>query len=248
LLPSNTAWTADQLGFSGPHVELRQACTGFAAAVVLATGLLSSGFSQVAIAGSETGSVYFDPRRLVEDTDQVVNLVQMGDGAGAVLLGGAVDERTSYIERPYFGSRGLGRAPSLSLVQGGSGAPWVGASGLPVFTHRHESVRADGLDLLRASLAAARASGVDPASVDWFLPHQANGRMAQLCATHLGLPADRTVCEAGATGNLGSAAIWVAFDRLRRSGRLRCGDRVLVLGAEATKHLYGGFLYVHGNT
>ena len=42
LLPSNTAWTADELGFAGPHLELRQACTGFAAAALTAAGLLSS--------------------------------------------------------------------------------------------------------------------------------------------------------------------------------------------------------------
>jgi 3-oxoacyl-[acyl-carrier-protein] synthase-3 len=33
---------------------------------------------------------------------------------------------------------------------------------------------------------------------------------------------------------------------LRSSGRLKRGDRVLVLGAEATQYLYGGFVYVHG--
>jgi 3-oxoacyl-[acyl-carrier-protein] synthase-3 len=116
------------------------------------------------------------------------------------------------------------------------------------FTHRHEAVKTYGLELLRASLEAARDAGVDPASVDWFLPHQANGRMAEICAAHLGLPIERVVCEASSVGNLGSAAIWVALDRLRRSGRLACGDRVLVLGAEATKYLHGGFLYVHGST
>ena len=47
------------------------------------------------------------------------------------------------------------------------------------------------------------------------------------------------------TRNLGSAAIWVSLDRLRRSGRLRESDKVLVLGAEATKYLYGGFVYTH---
>jgi 3-oxoacyl-[acyl-carrier-protein] synthase-3 len=248
LLPSNTAWTADELGFAGPHVELRQACTGFAAAFMLATGLQSSGFGCIALVGSETGSVYFDPRRLTEDAGQLVNLVQMGDGAGAILLGAHADDHASRIERPFFGSRGVGRAPALMLAEGGSGSPCVAVGSVATFVHRHKAVRTHGLELLRASLQAALATGVDTASVDWFLPHQANGRMAEICATHLGVPAQRVVCEAGAVGNLGSAAIWVTLDRLRRSGRLAIGDRVLVLGAEATKYLFGGFLYVHGNT
>ena len=38
LLPSNAALVADCLGFTGPYMELRQACTGFANAVVVARG------------------------------------------------------------------------------------------------------------------------------------------------------------------------------------------------------------------
>ena len=34
LLPSNAAWSAYAIGYRGPHVELRQACTGFAAATL----------------------------------------------------------------------------------------------------------------------------------------------------------------------------------------------------------------------
>lgn len=245
LLPSNTAWTADELGFSGPHVELRQACTGFAAALVLAEGLLAGPAPSVGIVGSETGSVYFDPSRATDDPGQLVNLVQMGDGAGAVVLGPLLDRRGSRIELAFFGNQGLGRPPGLALCGGGSGAPFL-AGGLPQFAHRFDDIRAHGLELLRASLAAAEAAGIDRAAIDWFMPHPANGRLPELCEEHLGLPARRVVCGARELGNLGSAAIWVGLDRLRRSGQLRPDQRVLVLGAEATKYLYGGFVYVHG--
>lgn len=248
LLPSNTAWTADELGFAGPHLELRQACTGFAAAALTAAGLLSSHARAIAVVGSETGSVFFDPRHAAEDQRQLVNLVQMGDGAGAILLGPLEDPTASHIELVFYGSSGLGRAPGLSLVEGGSGAPRVGGTGVPHFNHQFENIRAQGFDLLRAALDAACAAGIDARTVDWFIPHQVNGRLPELCAAHLGLPGERVVCETDALGNLGSAAIWVALDRLRHSGRLGPHARVLVLGAEATKYLYGGFLYVHGTS
>ncbi len=248
LLPSNTAWTADELRYNGPYAELRQACTGFAAATRFAEGLVATGHRTVAIVGSETGSVFFDPRILADEPEQLVNLVQMGDGAGAVILGPCSDETSSYLERTFFGGQGLGRRPGLSLTEGGSGSPVVTRGGLPHFNHDHNGIKENGLKLLRASLAAAEAAGVDRSTVNWFLPHQANGRMAELCHEHLQLPRERVICEADTVGNLGSAAIWVALDRLRRSGRLAMGDRVLVLGAEATKYLYGGFLYVHGRT
>jgi 3-oxoacyl-[acyl-carrier-protein] synthase-3 len=82
LLPPNIALVSDRLGFAGPYMELRQACTGFANALVIAAGLVGvTGVKAVAIVGSETGSVYFDPQQAAEDHSQLVNLMMMGDGA-----------------------------------------------------------------------------------------------------------------------------------------------------------------------
>ena len=79
LVPPNISLVADRVGFAGPYMELRQACTGFANALVIAQGLVSTpGVKAVAIVGSETGSVYFDPQRAGEDVSQLVNLVMMG--------------------------------------------------------------------------------------------------------------------------------------------------------------------------
>jgi 3-oxoacyl-[acyl-carrier-protein] synthase III len=62
--------------------------------LVFASGILRATSGLVANVGSETGSVYFDPLTVREDKSQLVNLVQMGDGAAAVVLGppaGVVD-------------------------------------------------------------------------------------------------------------------------------------------------------------
>lgn len=247
LLPANVAWVADELNYAGAHTELRQACTGFAAATLMAAPLIASGVGPIAVVGSETGSVMFDPRHVASDSGQLVNLVQMGDGAGAIALGPLAGPTRSRIELVFYGSLGCGRAPGLVIQQGGSGSPEVARGSVPHFTHDFDAIREHGADLLKMGLAAAMRAGVTPDAIDWWLPHQVNGRLPDLCAEWLGVPADRVVCEAGVLGNLGSAAIWVALDRLRRSGRLSRGDRVLVLGAEATKYLYGGFLYIHGD-
>ena len=42
LVPPNISLVADRVGFAGPYMELRQACTGFANALVIAQGLVSS--------------------------------------------------------------------------------------------------------------------------------------------------------------------------------------------------------------
>jgi 3-oxoacyl-[acyl-carrier-protein] synthase III len=216
LLPPNIAIVADRLGFAGPYMELRQACTGFANALVIAQGLAATpGAGPIAIVGSETGSVYFDPRHAGERS-QLVNLVQMGDGAAAVIVG-PDDRRTD--------------------------APCVGA-GVLEFEHDYGAVRAGGPELFDRGVAAVRSLGVELDGVDHVIPHQANGHLAAMLAPRLGIDAERVFVNAGRVGNTGSAAMWLAFAELRRE--LRPGARVVALGAEATKYMFGGFAYVHG--
>ncbi len=243
LIPPNAARIADLLGYKGPFAELRQACTGFANAIVFALGLLSTpGCGPVAIVGSETGSTYFDPVRAGEDSGQLVNALQMGDGAAACILGSPDANHAAQLRKVFFGYAGAGLDPGFSLIGGGSDS--VPAAGRALeFDHDYAGIRHQGGELFAAGLSAARRAGVDLDKVDHFIPHQANGRMASLLAQSLGLEAKRIFVNAQRLGNTGSAAIWLAFHELR--ARLIPGERVCVLGAEATKYMFGGFLYVH---
>jgi 3-oxoacyl-[acyl-carrier-protein] synthase-3 len=68
--------------------------------------------------------------------------------------------------------------------------------------------------------------------------------MAELLSPRLQVDPDRIFVNADRLGNTGSAAIWLALAELRPA--LVPGARVLALGAEATKYMFGGFSYVHG--
>jgi len=243
LLPANVAQVADLIGYDGPFPELRQACTGFANALVFAMGLLHTpDCGPVAIVGSETGSVFFDPRRAAEDSGQLINLVQMGDGAAACVLASRVASSAAQISGVFHGYSGYGLEPGFSMTTGGSDfAPTPGA--IPEFAHNYSSVDERGASLFADGLAAAQRLGIDRSAVDYFIPHQANGRMASLLAARIGLDETRIFVNADRIGNTGSAAVWLALAELR--ARLQAGDTVCVLGAEATKYLFGGFLYVH---
>jgi 3-oxoacyl-[acyl-carrier-protein] synthase III len=244
LLPPNIALVADRVGFAGPYMELRQACTGFANALIIAAGLVGvSGVKAVAIIGSETGSVYFDPQHAVEDHSQLVNLMMMGDGAAAIIVGPDDCAPGAHISGSFFGQIGLDRPPGVSLCSGGSENPLVCGEILR-FEHDFAAVRASGLDLFYHGAAAARALGTGLDTVDYLIPHQANGRMAEFLSPFLGINPERVFVNADELGNTGSAAIWLALAELRK--RLRPGASVLALGAEATKYMFGGFHYVHG--
>ena len=47
LLPPNASLVADRVGFEGPYMELLQACTGIANALVIAQGLVSTSGGQI---------------------------------------------------------------------------------------------------------------------------------------------------------------------------------------------------------
>ena len=69
-------------------MELRQACTGFANALFVVSGLLgtSDEINTIAITGMEVGTVFFNLTHEFLDDEQLLNFMQMGDGAGGVLL------------------------------------------------------------------------------------------------------------------------------------------------------------------
>jgi len=242
LLPANIARVADLIGYQGPFVELRQACTGFANALVFAMGLLHTpGCGPVAIVGSETGSVFFDPHRASADSGQLVNLLQMGDGAAACVLAPALGASAARVSSVFHGYSGFGLEPGFSLAYGGSDVP--PESSFPEFVHDYAHVAQHGANLFVDGLRALRELGIDYGGVDYIIPHQANGNMGRLLAARTNLDEARVFVNADRVGNTGSAAIWLALAELRT--RLQAGDSVCVLGAEATKYLFGGFEYVH---
>lgn len=227
-LPPNVALAADHLGYAGPHVELRQACTGFANALMIAHGLLATGSGPVAIVGSEVGSLFYDP--LSDASDQLVNLVQMGDGAAAIILDAPSKARAA-IDACWFGAIGLGQPPSISQRQGAAH-----------FDHDFSNVVERGEALFTASFEHLKSKRLEEAS--HYIPHQANGRIGSMFAERFPVPQSRVFVQADKVGNTGSAAIWLALEALRHE--LSSGDTVIALGAEASKYMYGGFVYRHG--
>jgi len=232
VLPGNVGFVADELDYHGPHIELRQACTGFANALMIAFGLLQQpGARPVAIVGSDTGSLIFDPRRAAVDPSQLVNFLQMGDGAAAIILAPA-RSGGAHIHSAWYGALGVGRAPGLMI---GRGQP-------ADIRHDYARIAQDGAVLFEADVAAADRHGLALHDADMIIPHQTSGRIGTQIASHFGICADTVFVNAHRVGNTGSAAIWLALAQLRVQPT-PAPNRVLVLGAEATKFMYGGFAY-----
>ncbi len=237
-LPPGSAEVARLLGVRGPHAEFRQACTGFASALQFACALLREPrAAPVAIVGSETGSVYFDPTRLADDPAQWVNALQMGDGAAAVVLGPNDEISGPRLSTAYIGQIADPPAPGLWLAAGGS--DYVGLAGVAQFEHDFDAVARHGMTLFEAGRDVLAAQGLSLRDARFVIPHQASGRVADAVSAHFGLLRERVSDHGQRVGNLGSASIWAALTEA--CPRLAPGDSVLVLGAEATQHSFGGF-------
>ncbi len=262
LLPGGSAEIARLVGHRGPHVELRQACTGFANALQFAFALTAhADAAPVAIVGVETGSVYFSPEVLQKDSSQWVNFLQMGDGAAAVIIGPNTNSQghtgaTKWLSHAYFGQCQDAPTAGLALAVGGSDHSSAPAGPL-LFEHDFSSVAENGAMLLDAGRAVLARHGIELARADFIVPHQASGAVAPWLAEYWDMPLEKISCHAQQVGNLGSASIWAALDHAIRS----CGSTGLAtspspisasipppkrtsifLGAEATQYSYGGFV------
>jgi len=246
LLPSNAAWISEKIASKAPFLELRQACTGFASALQIASPMLNHNpnMAPICISSAETGSVFFDISNDFIDIEQLINYVQMGDAACAVIVGPMDSSERSYISHCFSGHIGINKAPGFYLTGAGSAQPWC-EKGLPYFEHNAQSVKQQGPELFLKGLETIEAQGYTLDDFQYIIPHQANGHIDTMISKHLNIDKAKIVNDAKQWGNLGSTAIWASLTNLIHSGKLNSKDKVLVLGAEATKYMYGGFIYHH---
>lgn len=198
--------------------DVAAVCSGFLYAVTVADSMIRSGAARHALViGAETFS-------RILDWDDRGTCVLFGDGAGAVVLGAQESED---------GARGIlaaklhadGRHNQLLYVDGGpSTTQTVGKlrmKGQEVFRHAVVNLAA----VLREVMAEA---GLDPADIDWLVPHQANARILDATARKLKLPPERVVMTVDRHANTSAASVPLALDLAVRDGRIRPGHLVVL--------------------
>lgn len=66
--------------------------------------------------------------------------------------------------------------------------------------------------------------------IDWFVFHQANGRMLEVIAKKLGVPLNKVPMNIEKYGNTSSATIPILLDEMVRDGRIKTGDKIVMSG------------------
>jgi len=224
--PSTACVLQDRLGAKkAAAFDLSAACSGFIYALAAATSMIASGmYRHVLVVGAECLS------KITDYTDRNTCIL-FGDGAGAVVLGQVPEGRgfRSFV----LGADGSG-GNLLNLAGGGSRCPaseqslkekkhYIYMAGSEVFKF---AVRIMG----SAALEAVEKAGLAKDDIDLLVPHQANIRIIQSALEKLNLPEEKCMINLDKYGNVSAASIPIALAEAVEEGRIREGDRIVLVG------------------
>ncbi len=225
LFPATACLVQNALGITGGAFDVEAGCTSFMYALAMAASMVACGAqSNVLVIGTEVLS------RILDWTDRST-CVLFGDGAGAVVV--SATEAGDFDPTFILGSDGAG-AQALYVPAGGSSRPAADET----VRDRLHTVRMAGPEVFRfATRVVVESSrqvldklGLTSEDIDLFIPHQANERIIDSALNRLHFPRERCFINIEKYGNTSSASIPIALCEAKSQGRLRSGDRLLMVG------------------
>ena len=202
-----------------PCFDINAACSGFMYGVQIARGMLLQNDKKYGVVvGSETLSK-------ILDMNDRSTCILFGDGAGAVLL--KASDRRPYL--PVAHSDGRQKAALTMRSRHDGGRDFLAAEydlqmdGQAVFKFAVRKVP----EVIREVLEKNHLRMED---IRYFLLHQANRRIIEAVARHLGIAVEKFPMNVAHCGNTSSASIPILLDELNHEGKLQKGDRLVLAG------------------
>jgi 3-oxoacyl-[acyl-carrier-protein] synthase-3 len=234
-LPTTATLVHDQLGLRADagSTDIALGCSGYIYALGLAKGLIESEqVASVLIVTADTYTKFLNPK------DKSVRTI-FGDGASATFV--IADGNAGSISALTYGTDGSG-AKHLIVPSGGL------RTGTQLSPKSEPAVRGlepgeydlymDGAEIFNFTIKVAPASvasilqkaGLQMDDVDLFVFHQANKYMLEHLRKKLDIPAAKFAIFMENSGNTVSSTIPIALTEASRTGMLRPGMKVLLLG------------------
>jgi 3-oxoacyl-[acyl-carrier-protein] synthase-3 len=224
LLPATAVEVQAELGCTrAAAFDLSAACSGWLYGTTVGEALIQTGSAEtVLVIGAEKLST------IVDWTDRNT-CVLFADGAGASVLRRS-RSGTKGILSSFLRSDGA-LAELLWRPAGGAEEPFSDA----VMASRRQYVRMAGREVFKhavRSMSEAADRALDAAKltageIDLLIPHQANIRIIEATAKHVGIPMDRVFVNVDRFGNTSAASIPIALDDAIEQGRIKDGSTVL---------------------
>lgn len=230
VVPGNATRIAAKLGVQDTSdcVDVANGCVGFLTAVDLAARCFATGMGPIGVVVVELCS------RVIDPTKPRPYVIFADAAVAAVLAPGRPGDRmlASWLRNDGVAGGDVHVHHPLATRQ----LEYV------YFTTSGKRMGQDAVSYIRraADTVLARA-GLALRDVEWVLPHQPNGRLLELIVADLGLDPERVISMVHDCGSVAAASIPISLHRLRRTGRVRSGDRILMVGV-GTGLSYGAVL------
>jgi 3-oxoacyl-[acyl-carrier-protein] synthase-3 len=221
VMPATACLIQKSLGTKNAAAfDLNAGCTGFVYALALTATMIRAGQAKVAVViGADT------PSRLMDWKDR------SSDGAGAVVLQ-ASDEPGGVLST-VLGADGAG-SDHLIVPAGGSKKPaniqsvdggqhFIKMNGREVFRFASRIVP-------RVTTQVCNEANIALDDVDLLIPHQANARIIQSAAGHLGIDQTKIITNLHKYGNTCCASIPIALCEAIEDGCVKDRDRLVLVG------------------
>ncbi len=222
ILPCTACEVQRELGAENATCfDMSAACSGFVLAYNTALAYLSGGiYRTVLIIGSESLS------NLTNWKDRSTCIL-FGDGAGAAVM--KAGEGRAYL--PVTCSDG-GKGKALTCLSRHTPVEsshmndpeyYMQMDGQAVFKFAVKKVPEAVNEVLRKN-------HVSKEEITWYVLHQANSRIVEAVAKRLEEPIEKFPMNLQEYGNTSSASIAILLDEMKRDGRLKNGQKIVIAG------------------
>jgi 3-oxoacyl-[acyl-carrier-protein] synthase-3 len=235
-LPTTACVLQNKLGLATSigALDINLGCSGYIYGISLAKGLIESGQAQnVLFITADTYSKFIHPK------DRSVKPL-FGDGAAATLL--SADNSQYGLQSFVFGTDGSGK-DNLIVPAGGLRNP-ISEANLKEETDTFGNIRSNsnlymnGPEIFNFTLNVVPASikklldkeGNTLEDFDFFIFHQANQYMLEYLRKKLKIESDKFSIQFGDCGNTVSSTIPIALKRELENGKIKKGDKVMLVG------------------
>lgn len=207
---------------SVPSFDLQAVCAGFVYALHVADNMMrSGGYKTVLVVGAEKMT------KLLDWNDRASSVL-FGDGAGAMILQSG--DNFGMIDSQIYSD---GSYNDILYTDGGAGS--TATSG--VIKMQGQEVFKQAVTKISESTEVLLAkTGLSVDDVNHFIPHQANIRILDAVAKRLGFDDSKVVKTVSHHANSSAATIPMALAELKKSGKLKKGDVIMMaaIGAGIT--------------
>ena len=228
--PGTAVFVQRALGLKDiPCLDIRQQCTGFIYGLSIADAYIRTGmFKHVLLIGSEVHSTGLDVSTAGRDVT-----VLFGDGAGAVVVGRATDDR-SMILSTHIHADGSEAEILWTEYPASAKHPRISAEAM---AERRHYPRMEGKKVFKHAVTRMPAAIMEGMvtnnlkldDIDMLIPHQANLRINQMVAKMIGMPEAKTHNNIQKYGNTTAASIPICMHEAIELGKIKPGNLVCLV-------------------